>query len=103
MKILPVGAYLFHVDGRMDRHDEACTHTHTHTHTHRVKKSIVTQNFMNYASDLMVALVDKGTILILMVKIKNSGGVVVSSGLISYKISHTNKAISLPFPIKKGK
>ena len=29
VKICPVGAELFHADGRTDRH----THTHTHTHT----------------------------------------------------------------------
>jgi hypothetical protein len=85
------------VDGQTDRRDRARKHTHT------VEKSIATQNVMIYASELMVALVHKDTILILMVGIKNSGGVVVCNGMISYQVSQTNDAISLPFPIKKWK
>ena len=61
---------MFHADGWIDMMQS------THTHTHTVAKSSATQKFMTYAIELMFALVHKG-------------GVVVSSGKISYQVSHT--------------
>jgi hypothetical protein len=52
---------------------------------------------MTYASELMLALVHKGTILIFIIGIKNFVGVVVSSGMISYLVSQTDDALSLSF------
>lgn len=72
----------------MDRHDAA------HTQKHTLSAS---QKFMTCASELMLALVHKGTILILIIGIKNSDGVVVFSGVISYQVSHTDDALSLSF------
>jgi hypothetical protein len=46
----------------------------------------------------MLALVHKGTILILIIEIKNSG-VVVSGGMISYHVSQTDDALSLSFSL----
>jgi len=45
---------------------------------------------MTYAIELMLALIYKGIIF-------NSGGVVVSSGMISYEVSQTDDALSLSF------
>lgn len=70
---------MFNADGWIDMMQ------HIHTHRHTVEKSSATQKFMTYACELILALVHKGTILILIIGIKNSGGVVVSSGMISYK------------------
>jgi hypothetical protein len=46
----------------------------------------------------MLALVHKGTVLILIMGIKNSGGVVVSSGMISH-VSQTDAAVSISFSL----
>jgi len=66
-------------------------------HAHTVENSSATQKFITYASELMLALVHKGTILILIIGIKNSSGVLVSSGMISYQVSQTDDILSLSF------